>query len=183
MSVRTPVAALSLVAVLLVAGQASGGTTGKANKAAQATTTKATSDDKVPITTASAEARDAFLRGRDLFEKLRVQQSRTEFERAVQLDPNFALAYFNLANSQPTTKEFFDTMQKAVAVADRVSPGERLMIRGGEVGATGDNAAQVKIYEELVASYPGDERALTLLGGSHFGAQRYAEAIAQYEKA
>ena len=138
---------------------------------------------KVPITTVSPEARDAFLRGRDLAEKLRIQRARGEYERAVQIDPDFALAYLNLAGTQPTTKDFFATLAKAVALADRVSDGERLMIQGGAAGSTGDNAAQLKIYEELVAKYPGDERALTLLGNAYFGIQRWTEAVALYEKA
>jgi tetratricopeptide (TPR) repeat protein len=138
---------------------------------------------KVPITTISPEARDAFLRGRDLAEKLQIQLARGEYERAVQLDPNFALAYLNLAGTQPTTKDFFATMAKAVALADKVSDGERLMIQGGAAGGNGDNAAQSKIYEELVAKYPADERALTLLANAHFGTQHWAEAAVVYEKA
>src|SRR5262245_54075573 len=143
----------------------------------------AAQNGKVPITTSSTAARDAFLRGRELAEKLRGQQARPEVERAVQPAPTFAVAYLNLANTQPTTKEFFATLEKAVALADRVSPGEKLLIKGGEAASSGDNAAQVKIYEELVATYPQDERALMLLGTAHFGGQRYAQAIAQYEKA
>jgi tetratricopeptide (TPR) repeat protein len=41
----------------------------------------------------------------------------------------------------------------------------------------------VKQYGEAVRLYPNDERALVLLGNSHFGAQRYAEAIELYERA
>jgi tetratricopeptide (TPR) repeat protein len=137
---------------------------------------------KVPITTTSADAREAYVRGRDLAEKLRIQQGRAEYERAVQLDPNFALAYLNLAGTQPTTKDFFDTLAKAVALADQVSDGERLMIRGAEAGGNADNATQLKIYNELVTKYPADERALNLLGNALFGTQDYAAAIAQYEK-
>jgi tetratricopeptide (TPR) repeat protein len=137
---------------------------------------------KVPITTSSAAAREAYLRGRDLAEKLRIQQARGEYERAVQLDPTFAFAYLNLAGTQPTTKEFFDTMAKAVTLADKVSEGERLMIRGTEAGGNADNATQLEIFTDLAAKYPGDERALTLLGNALFGTQDYAAAIAQYEK-
>ena len=137
---------------------------------------------KVPITTTSAEAREAYLRGRDLAEKLRNQQARTEYERAVQLDPNFALAYLNLAGTQPTTKGFFETMAKAVALVEKVSEGERLMIRGAEAGGNADNATQCKIYTDLAAKYPADERALNLLATAQFGMQDYAAAVAQYEK-
>jgi len=63
-----------------------------------------------------------------------------------------------------------------------VSDGEKLMIQGGKAGADADNAAQLRIYSDLAAKYPGDERALSLLGNAHFGTQDYQAAIAQYEK-
>jgi tetratricopeptide (TPR) repeat protein len=137
---------------------------------------------KVPITTKSAEAREAYLRGRDLAEKLRVAQGRAEYERAVQLDPSFARAYLDLANAQPTTKSAFETIAKAVALAGTVSEGERLMIQGAMAGFNGDNASQLEILTELASKYPADERALTLLGNTLFGTQDYAAAVTQYEK-
>src|SRR6188474_1802882 len=120
---------------------------------AQAKSTPTTAG-KIPITTSSDAAREAYLRGRDLAEKLRITQARSEYERAVQLDPSFALAYLNLAGTQPTTKGFFDTMAKAVALQGKVSDGERLMIQGAEAGGNGDNAAQLRIYSDLAAKYP-----------------------------
>ncbi len=142
----------------------------------------ATSTEKIPVTTKSPEAREAFLRGRDLFEKLRGQVARADFERAVQLDPGFAQAQLALANTQPSAKQFFETLAKAVAAAGNASEGERLLVQGADAGARGDNAAQVKIYEQLVALHPNDERAHLALGNSHFGAQRYADAIREYER-
>ena len=138
---------------------------------------------KVPITTNSAEARAAYLEGRDLTERLRGQEGRTHFEKAVAADPGFALAWLGLANTQPSAKEFFEKLDRAVALAGAVSEGERLMIRGADAGGKGDVASQVKIYEELVGKFPNDERALMLLANAHFGAQRYSDAIPLYERA
>ncbi len=140
-------------------------------------------DGKVPITTASPAARAAYLAGRDLSERLRVQESRAYFEKAVAADPDFALAWLGLANSQPSAREFFAKLGKAASLAGKASDGERAMIFGADAGGHGDVATQVKYYDELVAQYPQDERALMLLGNAHFGAQRYPEAIALYERA
>jgi tetratricopeptide (TPR) repeat protein len=137
----------------------------------------------VPITTASAEARAAYLEGRGLVERLRGVEARPHFERAVALDAQFALAQLALAQNQPTAKGFFDHLARAVALAPKVSEGERLMILGAEAGGQGDNDRQVKLYDELVAKHPDDARAWMLLGGAHFGAQRYPQAIAAYERA
>lgn len=138
---------------------------------------------KIPITTASPAAREAYLKGRDLFEKLRGQEARPFFAQAVAADPGFALAHLGLANTQPSAKEFFASLATAVALGDKVSEGERLLIRGADAGGRGDNDQQVKFYQELTGKFPHDERALVLLGNSHFGAQRYPQAIVQYERA
>jgi tetratricopeptide (TPR) repeat protein len=144
---------------------------------------KAADGGKIPITTSSAPAREAFLHGRDLAEKLRVQVARADFERAVALDPGFAQAQLALANAQPSAKQFFESLAHAVSAAAKASEGERLLIEGADAGAHGDNAKQTEIYGRLVALYPIDERAHLALGNAHFGAQRYAEAIKEYEAA
>lgn len=138
---------------------------------------------KIPVTTASADARSAYLTGRDLTERLRGQEARAHFEKAVAVDPGFAVAWLGLANTQASAQEFFAKLDKAVALADQVSAGERLMILGADAGGKGDTATQIKLYEELVQTYPQDERALVLLGNVHFGTQAYRDAIALYERA
>jgi tetratricopeptide (TPR) repeat protein len=141
------------------------------------------SADKVPITTASAEAKQLYLKGRDLAEKLRATDGRRFYEQAVEKDKNFALAYVGLAQTSGTTKEFVDAVTRAAALADRVSEGERHIIGGLDAGLKADPAGTLKHYTELVRLFPNDERALTLLGNTHFGRQEYEKAIALYEKA
>lgn len=145
----------------------------------------AASDDggKIPITTASEEARKAFLQGRELQEKLRIQESRQHFQKAVAEDPNFALAHYYLALAQPSAKEFFESLDQAVSSVDKVSEGEKLWILGFEAGVNGKPMQQREYYTKLVENYPNDERAHNLLGGHYFGQQEHEKAIARYEKA
>lgn len=138
---------------------------------------------KIAISTTSAAARADFLQGRRLAENLRLEDSREHFRRAIAKDPGFALAHLNLATSAPTGTEFFEHLGHAVALADKVSPGERLMIRGAEAGANADPAGQLELYRKLVADHPRDERAHFLLGNSYFGRQEYENAIAAYRRA
>lgn len=140
-------------------------------------------EGKIPVTTSSEEAQKAFLQGRALFEKLRAQESRQYFEQAVAKDPNFALGYLFLANSQPSAKGFFEYLDKAASLTDKASEGEKMWILGAQAGATGDPAKQGEIYKKLCEAYPKDERALNLLGNYYFGLQYYDKAIEQYEKA
>jgi tetratricopeptide (TPR) repeat protein len=140
-------------------------------------------DAKVPITTTSKEAREEYLKGRDLVERLRATDARAHFHKAAAADREFALAQLGLANSANSAKDFFAALEKATALAGKASEGERHMILGLDAGVRADTAAQKKHFQELVAAYPRDERALNLLGAYHFGRQEYEDAIAAYQKA
>src|SRR4029450_3831217 len=102
---------------------------------------------KIPVTTSSEGARKEFLQGRDLSEKLLIQDSIQHYDKAISLDPNFALAELNRAQVSPTGKEFFDHLKKAVALADKASNGEKLLILGNEAGANGNAAKQKELLD------------------------------------
>ncbi|HEY3125071.1 MAG TPA: tetratricopeptide repeat protein, partial [Thermoanaerobaculia bacterium] len=138
---------------------------------------------KIPVTTASADAKTEFLQGRDLAEKLRITDSIAHFEKAASLDPNFALAELSLANSAPTGKEFFEHLGKAVSLAGKASDGERFLILATEAGANNNPVKQKEYLDQLVAAYPNDERAHFNLGGYYFGQQDFPQAIEHYKKA
>jgi tetratricopeptide (TPR) repeat protein len=138
---------------------------------------------KVPITTSSEEAKKEFLLGRDLVERTLVQKSIGHFESAIAKDANFAMAYLRLAQTSQTAKPFLENLKKAVALADKASNGERLMILAFEAGVNGNPVKQKKFYDSLVAAYPKDERAHLALGDYYNGQQEYAKAAEQYKKA
>jgi tetratricopeptide (TPR) repeat protein len=150
---------------------------------ATASSNTAAKDGKIPITTSSEEARKEYLAGRDLQEKLRITDSIAHFDKALSLDPNFALAELNRANVSPTAKEFFEHLNKAVSLADKASDGERMLIQANEAGANANPTKQKEILDRLVAAYPNDERAHFNLGGYHFGQQEFTQAISHYKKA
>jgi tetratricopeptide (TPR) repeat protein len=138
---------------------------------------------KIPITTSSEEARKEFLTGRDLSERLLAQESLPHFDKALALDPEFASAELARAISSPTTKEFFEHQKKAVSLASKASNGEKLLIMANEAGANGVTEIQKEYLDQLVASYPNDERAQFTLGNYYFGQQELDEALAHYRKA
>lgn len=153
------------------------------DKATASTDKTAAAAGKIAITTSSEEARKEFLAGRDLAEKLRITDSIAHFDKAITLDPNFALAELNRANVSPTAKEFFEHLKKAVALADKASDGERMLIQANEAGANANPTKQKEILDKLVAAYPNDERAHFTLGGYYFGQQDFAQAITHYKRA
>ena len=140
-------------------------------------------EDKIPITTSSEKAMEYFLKGRALSEKLRAQESLQFFEKATTKDPNFAICYLYLSGAQPSAKGFFEKLNKAVALAEKVTEGEQLWILGVQAGVNAFPMKQREYYQELVKVYPNDERAHNLLGLNFFGQQEYAQAIEEFKKA
>src|SRR5256714_1542153 len=157
------------------------------NKNSAGTSTVANGDSnaagKIPITTSSEEARKEFLQGRDLNEKLLIQDSIAHYDKAISLDANFAYAELKRAGVSPTGKEFFDHLKKAVTLANKTSNGEKLLILGTEAGANGNTAKQKEYFDQLIAAYPNDERANAAIAGYYFGQQDFPQAITYYKKA
>ena len=139
--------------------------------------------DKIPITTNSEKALEFFLKGRDLQESLQGQESILYFENAVKEDPDFALGYVYLSLVTPTAKGFFETFDKARALVNKVSEGEKLWILGFDAGVKALAMEQRSYYTKLTQMYPNDERGQTLLGNHYFGQQDYVKAIECYNKA
>jgi tetratricopeptide (TPR) repeat protein len=146
-----------------------------ANKSPAAANTETSTAGKIPVTTSSDEARKEFLQGRDLNEKLLIQDSIQHFDKAISLDPNFAWAELSRALVSPTGKEFFEHLKKAVSLADKASNGEKLLILGTEAGANGNAAKQKEYFEQLASAYPNDERANFALAGYYFGQQDFPQ--------
>ena len=101
------VLALLLASVMVVLSGCANTDAGKTSDATSST--ESATAGKIPVTTASEEARKEFLQGRDLQEKLLIQDSIQHFDRAIALDPNFASAHLNRAAVSPTGKEFLNT--------------------------------------------------------------------------
>jgi eukaryotic-like serine/threonine-protein kinase len=110
-------------------------------------------------TTPSLEALQAFTLG---FEKRHGEGDLASipfFERAIQLDPNFALAYANLGvvysnMEQWTLAEKYQ--QKAMALSDRVSEREKIYITAHYYATIGDTEKQIQTYELYSRLYPRD---------------------------
>lgn len=138
---------------------------------------------KIPVTTSSDDAKQNFIKGRDLTEALQGQESLQYLDKAIQEDSTFALAYLTRSAFQPTAKDLFDDLNKAVSFAGNASQGEQLMISGFEAGVNANPMKQIADYEKLVSLYPQDERAHNLLANAYFGQFEDQKAIDEYKKA
>jgi tetratricopeptide (TPR) repeat protein len=136
----------------------------------------------IPLSTSDQDARRLYLEARSKSEQLRAHDARELYEQAAAKDPTFALAHYQLAINSATAKDFFAHLKEAAALADKASEGERLMILALEAGGNAEPKKALEYLQELVATYPNDERAHFLLGGALIGQQEYDKAIEQYRR-
>jgi tetratricopeptide (TPR) repeat protein len=83
--------------------------------------------------------------------------ARPLFERAVALDPNFAMAYFYVSiafNNAGDTGQDAEYKRKAFALIDRVSEYERDYIAGGYYESTGELDKVIDAYRLGSGNYP-----------------------------
>jgi eukaryotic-like serine/threonine-protein kinase len=101
------------------------------------------------------------------------------FQRAIKLDPNFAMAYASLGLAYTTSseQESVSNYRKAYALRDRVSDRERFYIEAHyHASVTGDWEKAREVYELWSRLYPRDDIAHLNLG------EVYSD-LGQYENA
>jgi tetratricopeptide (TPR) repeat protein len=134
----------------------------------------------IPITTRSKEARQDFLKGRDLAERLREREACDYFEKAVAEDPQFAYACLWLARLHPNAKTRLNFLIRAEELSGSVSEGERLLILGSTAYTNREPQEERKLMERLVEAYPDDPRAHNEYGNSLYWQKDWPAAIKEY---
>ena len=133
-------------------------------------------------TTPSPEAFQAFSLGRKASLDSEWAAAVPFFERAVRLDPSFAMAYARLgtcyANLRENTLGAKDTA-KAYELRERVSEPERWYIESHYYeNVTGNQENARKIYELWAQTYPRDFRPLPPLQGIYARLGQYDQSLA-----
>jgi eukaryotic-like serine/threonine-protein kinase len=109
------------------------------------------------VTTASLEALQSYTAGFDELSHGRFLAARPLFERAIALDPSFAMAYYylsvayNNAGDEGRTSEY---ARKAFALIERVSEYERVSIAAGYYDSTGESDKEIDAYRLGIGNYP-----------------------------
>jgi DNA-binding winged helix-turn-helix (wHTH) protein/tetratricopeptide (TPR) repeat protein len=119
-------------------------------------------------TTSSLEALKAYTLAQKKARENGAAQSLPYGQRAIELDPNFAMAYeavgihyFNLAEPARAS----EYLTKAFQLREHASQRERLKIMAGYYSSvTGELEKSALAYQQMIASYPGDIAAYNNLG-------------------
>lgn len=121
----------------------------------------------LPLTTASAEAADDYVKAVDLMLSANVGADAL-FARALERDPDFALAHAGQArllqiNAQPAEAQA--AAARARALAETISPRERGHIEAIALAVNGKGADAYAAVKEHVAAFPRDAVPLSLALG------------------
>jgi serine/threonine protein kinase/tetratricopeptide (TPR) repeat protein len=136
------------------------------------------------ITTSSPEAFKYYSEARKLHYGNEYRKAIPLYEKAVGLDPEFAMAYRGLATCyrnlgyREKQKEY---NQKALASSSHASDRERLLIQG-QLYEQSENTYDKAIaaFNQLLELYPGDSIATNLLGVIYSDLEEQEKAAAKY---
>jgi len=137
--------------------------------------------------TFSLEALKAYSQARALHSHAKFAAAIPFYKQAIQLDPNFAEAWAQLANCYNNLGEAQlgrDAMAKAYEFRDQADEPGRLRITAMyEYWKTGDRHAAIRTYQQWTALYPNSVSAWVLLGEFQASVGRMDLAIAAEQHA
>jgi len=142
-------------------------------------------DVPIEATTASLEALKNYSVGLQTQHEKGDPPSILFHKRAIELDPNFALAYAALSVSylnlnQPSLA--VENATKAYQLRDRVSEREKLRITADYFRATGELDKEAQAYELWTAEYPRDTAPYVNLGTNYMDMGQYEKALVEFQE-
>jgi tetratricopeptide (TPR) repeat protein/TolB-like protein len=138
------------------------------------------------VTTASVDAYRYYAEGIDLHDRSLEAQAIPLFEKAVSIDPGFAMALAKLAvaeNNVGNTAKRDEYAKRALDKVDRLTPRERYYIEGYFYSNRVDTVGRaIDAYTKGLALYPDHQSSRHNLALIYLNLERLPECIAQYEE-
>ncbi|MGB7845621.1 MAG: tetratricopeptide repeat protein [Candidatus Acidiferrum sp.] len=136
-------------------------------------------------TSKSARALSAYIQGEQLHRQGKNLEAVKSFQAAVQEDPEFALAYSRLAETNsalgydPRAEQ---ASRKALELDSQLPLAEKYLIEANHARVMKDNKKALEAYEKLAASLPGDNDVQFTLGNLYLDTSDFEKARAQFTK-
>jgi serine/threonine protein kinase/tetratricopeptide (TPR) repeat protein len=136
-------------------------------------------------TSKSPAALSAYMQGLQMRRQGKNLEAVKLFQTAVQDDPQFALAFSRLAETNsalgydPAAEQ---ASRKAVELDSQLPLGEKYLIEANHARVMKDNKKALETYEKLAANAPGDTDVQFALGGLYLDTGQFDKARAQYAK-
>jgi len=138
------------------------------------------------VTATSMEAYDYYLKGREAHEKFYHEEAKQYLEKAVELDPQFAVAYIYLSSVytelQSRGEESYEFLRKAKEYSEKTTEKERLYILAQYANyIERDSEKQTRIIKELLEKYPNEKDAHFELGAIYQNRGMFTKAIEEFQ--
>jgi len=140
-------------------------------------------------TTSSLEALKAFAQGNEQRDQGKILDAIPFYQRAIDLDPNFALAWawLSIVHGSPGIRQLelaAKAAEKAFELRDRVSEREKLVIseRYYAIGAVNPEK-RIEILELWIRTYPREETPHQHLGARYGSVGQVEKAIEEFREA
>ncbi len=138
------------------------------------------------VTTASLQAFHAFSLGENEHRMGHdFPEASSFYQQAVQLDPNFAMAWARLGvvyGNTGAVAKALPFMKKAYDLRERVTERERMYIEAQYALIQGDLAKALESYKLYASTYPRDANALNNLGSTYQSAGDFEHAADSFVK-
>jgi serine/threonine protein kinase/tetratricopeptide (TPR) repeat protein len=136
-------------------------------------------------TSKSAAALTAYMQGLQMRRQGKNLEAVKLFQTAVQDDPEFALAFSRLAETNSALgydSQAEQASRKAMELDSQLPLAEKYLIEANHARVMKDNSKAVETYEKLATSLPGNGDVQFALGNAYLDAGQFDKARAQYAK-
>jgi len=116
----------------------------------------------LPVSTASAKARDLYVKGMEDYENLYLERCNDDWRAAINEDPNLAVAWAWIAFNSTNPQEVTTAREKAKALLPKLNPGEQLMVNWIVKVQEGDYIGGIAAMNDMLEMYPHDKHLLYL---------------------
>jgi len=138
------------------------------------------------ITASSPEALKYYVEGRKHHANWEYKQAIPYYEKAIEIDPEFAMAYRALASAHATlghVAEGWKYSEKALELSARLPENERLLIEAQRYNWNEDYGKAIAVLERLLKAYPGHSAGYALLSSDYYSVGDIGRAIEKRESA
>ncbi len=121
----------------------------------------------LPYTTQSEEALNQFKDGLLALDLGDNQRARPHFDKAIELDTDFAVAYVYRSYTSRSGQEFATDVKIANEKNKNLSDAEQLLVELNNAFLTGDADKRMSISKSMVEKYPDVARSHVMLGQAY----------------
>ncbi|MGA2587479.1 MAG: protein kinase [Candidatus Aminicenantales bacterium] len=132
------------------------------------------------MTTSSAEAFKFYIEAGRFHRNGQYHESIALMEKAIALDPEFAMAYREIAvcyGNMGFSARRREYMEKALKYADRLGDYEKYMIQAQYAQALGKTAEAIEAFKKGLELYPNDDVFSINLGGQYNDLEEFAKGV------